>query len=227
MKNEKEIWLDSVEIKQLLEGGLFWKDIQPKISLGDKDGFKRNLKKEDVSIDDIIWEPVVNNQPIINSAPDPGSNRELNEESDQLRAILLGEENREESREQETVEDRPSITSEVIKDRQIDIKFIQEQELTKVPHAAVKEESDNIFAEDSEVKADEKDTFSGMMFRENQGTTTPKSIISSGKEDRHLDEDFYEELENERAPFGGLKLIVLLLISAAVTFGFWYYFLSR
>ena len=211
MKNEKEIWLDSEEIKQLLEGGLYWKDIETKISLGDTEGFKRNLKKEDVSIDDIIWEPVVTNQPAVNSFR-PERDHEVIEDSDQLRAILLGEE-----KQYPEKDEKASSPVEVIKDRQIDLKLFQEQEIASIPLAASQEESDQVFAEESEVMADEKDSFSDMN----------EWKVPSVEDKRHLDEDFYEELENERTPFGGLKLIALLVISAAVTFGFWNYFLSR
>ena len=192
MKNEKEIWLDQVELKQLLEGGLYWKDIETKLSAGDTEGFKRNVMKEDVSIDAIIWEPCLNKTHHGTLQEEPQT------ESDQIRAILLGEENHEEQ--------KSNLDQEVIKDRLINLDYLQEDylqeenELASVPHAAMEE--------DSEVKYEEKDVFS--------------------TEDKHFDDDddFITELENKGTPFGGLKLIVLLILSATVTFGVWYYFLN-
>lgn len=204
MKNEKEIWLDQVELKQLLEGGLYWKDIETKLSAGDTEGFKRNAMKEDVSIDAIIWEPCLNktHHEILKEEPQT--------ESDQIRAILLGEENLEEQ--------KPNLDQDVIKDRLINLNYLpedylqEENELASVPHAAAEE--------DSEVKYEEKDVFST---RDVEDQLEVKS-----REDKHFDDDddFITELENKGTPFGGLKLIVLLIVSATVTFGVWYYFLN-
>lgn len=167
MKNEKEVWLDQVELKQLLEGGLYWKDIETKLSPADNEGFKRKVPKEDVNIQE-----------------------EPQTESDQIRAILLGEEN--------------------INYLQED--YLQEEkELASVPHAAA--------GEDSEVKNEEKDAFSTF-------STSDEEDVLEVREDKHFDDDddFMRDLENKGTPFGGLKLIVLLIVSAIVTFGFWYYF---
>ncbi len=183
MKNEKEFWLEQAELKQLLEGGLFWKDIETKLSPADNEGFKRKVSKEDVNINPIVWEPYVNK-----SHPDT-LQEEPQTESDQIRAILLGEENLNYLQED----------------------YLQEEkELASVPHAAV--------GEDSEVKKEEKDAFS----------TSDEEDALKVREEKHFDDDddFMMELENKGTPFGGLKLIVLLIVTAILTFGFWYYFLS-
>ncbi|KUO64447.1 MAG: hypothetical protein APF84_10785 [Gracilibacter sp. BRH_c7a] len=208
MKNEKEIWLNPVELKQLLEGGLYWKDIETKLS---DDGFRRNALKEDVSIDDIIWEPCLNKNP----EPRQEERQEQSQESDSIRAILLGEENHKDQLE-------PDSDQELVKDRQISLNYLlEEKELATIPHAAAEEESDQIekapeveaealamYEEDSEVKYEEKDAFSS--------------------EDKHFDDDdFIMEIENKGTPFGGLKLVILLIATATITFGVWYYFLSR
>lgn len=202
MKNEKEVWLDEVELKQLLEGGLYWKDIETKLSPADSEGFKRKAPKEDVNINPIVWEPYVNK-----SHPDT-LQEEPQTESDQIRAILLGEEN--------LKEQKSDSDQEIVKDRQVNLNYLQEdylqeeKELASVPHAAV--------GEDSEVKTEEKDAFS----------TIDEEDVLKVREDKHFDDDddFMMELENKGTPFGGLKLIVLLIVTAIVTFGFWYYFLS-
>ncbi|HHV65940.1 MAG TPA: hypothetical protein GXX46_12880 [Peptococcaceae bacterium] len=41
MKKDKEIWLEPEEIQQLLEGGLYWKDIEPKLYGQDAGSVKR------------------------------------------------------------------------------------------------------------------------------------------------------------------------------------------
>lgn len=187
MKNEKEIWLDQVELKQLLEGGLYWKDIETKLSPADTEGFKRNMPKEDVSIADIIWEP-------LNQTHTEILQEEPQAEGDQIRAILLGERNNEEQ---------------------------EEEALSSVPHAAVEEE-------ESEVKHEEKDAFSSRDVVDHLQPKETYEWLTPENKDKHFDDDdFMMELEDKGTPFGGLKLIVLLIVTATVTFGAWYYFISR
>jgi hypothetical protein len=47
MMNEKEIMLNSEEIQQLLEGGLFWKDIEPKLAEENSAAFEGRLRFSD------------------------------------------------------------------------------------------------------------------------------------------------------------------------------------
>lgn len=211
MKSEKEIWLDQVELKQLLEGGLYWKDIETKLSPGSTEGFKRTVLKEDVSIDDIIWEPYVNKTYPETLQEEPQT------ESDEIRSILLGEENQEKQ--------KSDLDQEVIKDRLINLNYLQEdylqeEALASVPHAAVEE--------DSEVKYEEKDAFSSSDIATHLQPEEASSWLTPENKNKHFDDDdFMSELENKGTPFGGLKLIILLIVSATVTFGVWYYFLSR
>lgn len=209
MKNEKEIWLNPEEIKQLLEGGLYWKDIETKLSPADAEGFRRNLKKEDLSIEDIIWEPHLNKfQPEI-------LKQERDEEGNQVRAILLGEDN-------------------VIKDRQIDLSFIKvEKELASVPLAAVEEEPEirqreDILYEVNRVDFEEEgDKDFQEVYKEDSAVKDDEMNAFSNIVNKHFDDEaFMMELENKGTPFGGLKLIVLLVVTAVITFGCWYYFLS-
>ena len=225
MKSEKEIWLDPEEIKQLLEGGLYWKDIETKLSPADAEGFRRDLKKEDLSIDDIIWEPYLN---IPERKPEP------EEESDHIRAILLGEDpqqeesyqqeenNQKESYQQEKEENQQSDLNKVIKDRQINLDFLQMKELAIVPHAAMKEEDKIVFQEDERVFEED-----AKVYKEDSEVKDDEMNAFSTITNKHFDdEEFMMELENKGNPFGGLKLIIILVSTAVITFGCWYYFLN-
>lgn len=173
MKKDKEIWLEPEEIQQLLEGGLYWADIEPKLAPENADSFRRHAKIEPEE------EPGGLNQP-------QGKDWEPDEQKD-VRAILLGEENR------------------IIKDRQIDFSNLEDGvHHSFVPLAAADEERDLEWEEsNNEMKQEADNEF--------------KDIIFSSE---------IESEEDERTPFGGLKLILLLTVAAALTFGFWFYFLN-
>lgn len=169
MKKDKEIFLDPEEIQQLLEGGLYWTDIEPKLSPENADSFKRHISMEQEDADETVKSPV----PV----------REFDEETD-VRAILLGEEKIPDQMNELSLKEDDFI----VKDRQITI-----------PLAAATEKDDLENIPDNQVDNELKEY-----------------ILSSEIEP-----------EEEHTPFGGVKLIILLAAVAALTFGFWYYFLSR
>lgn len=86
MKNEKEkeIWLNPEELQQLLEGGLYWKDIEPKVALENTDSFKRPLSIDSDSDDSNVAEETF-------LFTDYTADDEENVE--ELRTLLLGDRN--------------------------------------------------------------------------------------------------------------------------------------
>jgi hypothetical protein len=175
MRKDKEIWLEAEEIQQLLEGGLYWTDIESKLSPENADSFRKHLSTEqDLEIG-------------VESKPATAI-KEASEEQD-IRAILLGEEKVQDS------EASTEALGSVVKNRQIDLsQFEEKPDGPFIPQAATTEEENPNIQEDNEFK---------------------EIMISSEIEP-----------EEEHTPFGGLKLVILLAVVAALTFGFWYYFLS-
>lgn len=172
MNNEKEILLDSEEIQQLLEGGLFWKDIEPKLSHDNPVSFQRRMIFSDQSLNDKEEDKEVARE-VINFYAETDI-----DDDKKVRAILLGENN-------------------IIKDRQIDLSHIQEVSAASGDEGTeadiIKETNQNFSAND------------------------PDSVLI-----------FSNELDNNEQPsFRGWKLVVLMIIVAVLTFGFWFYFLGR
>jgi hypothetical protein len=133
MTKEREIWLDPEEIQMLLEGGLYWNDIESKFSKDNADLLKRRIDKEHtLDIDEIIREASVSknsgdyknkssNEPGVDITEPHIDTTESHNEED-VRAILLGE-NRPPVRNPE-IEKNSYDT--VMKDRQIDFSHMQE-----------------------------------------------------------------------------------------------------
>jgi len=227
MKNKKEIWLNPEELKQLLEGGLYWKDIESKIYDGEAGSFNRNLKKEDLKIEHINWEQVETSR----QQEQIEQQEQKNENEDELaRSILLGEE-----RSQDTPADQGSQNS-VLKDRQINFAYFQE-ELTDIPHAAVgDEEETKLFGSENfpERENGDLDVIAGTSYQEdsdllkdNMNDESPANTDNSFiAEEEFL---FSRDMESKEGSsiFSGLKLVLLLVITAALTFCLWFYFIGR
>jgi len=221
MKNEKEILLNTEEIQKLLEGGLFWKDIETKTVLPDIDSIKRNIKDDTEETENIqcktMEEKITENI------------REYEEERE-LRAVLLGEQS-------------------VIKDRQINLNYIQEKLIPDEAEAsdelaAVMEEAElqkdldidgdkgisgNICEDNNSDKVEDSDEFDDSRPREEEGISFTDRSRFDDYFNNNAEEDILEEdTEFQEKPFlSGWKLVVLMGLVAAVTFGFWYYFLSH
>lgn len=214
MKNKKEIWLNPEEIKQLLEGGLFWKDIEPKLYEGESGSFSRDLKKEDLSIDDINWEEADKYK-----QQEQVQQQEHLNEDEQARLILLGE---------EKIEDAPTDQggqNPVLKDRQINFDYFQEKkELHNIPYAAAAEEDQTNFFTEKDVPEKENEDI-GVIFEENKEEEDEADESFFAQEEKFL---FSRDIEPEegRSVFSGLKLVLLLVITAALTFCLWFYFVG-
>lgn len=194
MKKEQEILLNPEEIQQLLEGGLYWRDIQPKLSPENSDNFRRHLSiDEDSDIDEIK---------ISEDIP-----KEIEEEKD-VRAILLGEE-KPIPLAAASEEDNTAGEEEIIKKRLF--RYVSEEQATEV-------ETESI----SDIKNEH--TVPNVMLNNRDSLYKKNEFRDNEFKDIFNDDD---EPEEERSPFGGLKLIILLAIVAAATFGFWYYFLTK
>lgn len=189
MKKEREIWLKPEEIQQLLEGGLYWKDIEAKLSPEgrsitiEKDERTAGIKENEGLIGEEETEAVHGERRLEVAAQEP--------ESEQVRAILLGE-----------MEKEP-----VIKDRQIQIEQLREE---------VEETCSSIAATGSEDIITDKVSAKESSVEEN--------AVSANNEFKEL--IFNKPEEEERPVFGGFKLVLLLIAVAALTFGFWYYYVS-
>lgn len=267
MKKDKEIWLDPEEIQQLLEGGLYWIDVESKISPENANSIKKQLNMDqDFDIEGISKPTLVIGQP--------------DDEEKDVRAILLGQDKLQARRAELSAQGFDPI----IKNRQIDISNVEERlHSSFMPEAAATEEDfqeikaqeelflgkgqeesfidkeqeelfideeqseekvafsdrdgseenllkERLFAVDSEeekeVGLDERSCFSH--FDDDEDTldiSIPSHQVDNELKDFILSNELEPE-EEEQASFGGLKLIILLAVVAALTFGFWYYFLS-
>ncbi len=194
MKNEKEILLNPGEIQQLLEGGLYWKDIESKLSLENEDSFKRCLNLEDDSETKVIT----------NITQDVKSS----EEGKEVRAVLLGEDS-------------------IVKDRQINLSHIQEEFSGSYNQQAGTTESSGK-GSDYDYKYLDENKYGDKFEHETDEETL---FISDLKEEtgvRTEDIVFSNEIGFKEEPsLRGWKLVLLMGIVAIITFGFWYYFLSR
>ncbi|RNC28543.1 MAG: hypothetical protein AWM53_01523 [Candidatus Dichloromethanomonas elyunquensis] len=198
MKNEKEIWLDTEEIKQLLEGGLYWNDIESKFSDHKRHSIQRPLD-QDASLDIDIEEKAQ-------------LMKEYDEED--VRAILLGE-----------VKDLDQLNDPLLKgnasvvaDRQINLSHVEEElEHPFFAESASAEEEKRIQTGNNEIEeSSETQIFRNELFPNEEKDSEFKEMI------------FSNEIGSEEGPsFGGKKLIVILIVVGIITFGFWYYFLSR
>lgn len=263
MSKEKEIWLDPEELQQLLEGGLYWNDIESKFSKENADLLKRRIDKEDtLDVDEIIREASFSSTFADNknkSSNEPGVDIPESHNEEDVRAILLGE-NRTPAKNPEIEQDSYNT---VIKDRQIDFSHMQEdlQRSFLSQAAASREETmektgkeailigaeeqeayeerqmrQELYGlaplEESEVSRDEKDNFSGLGVQAEYTAARPNNQQAiNQKPDQPFknstySDEFEDELEERGSPFGGLKLVILLIAVALITFGFWYYFIS-
>jgi len=185
MKKEKEIWLDPDEIKQLLEGGLYWNDIEPKFSPENIQEIKRSLGKDDMM-----------------DAEKVEMESGQSDEEEDVRAILLGE--------------SFALQSDTI---EVDKKNAQEAE--NVQPKAYDVEIIGGAAEENRVEDRRNDPVDS------------KEEMEVGFEEKNSFGDIKEiiledGIEEEQTPFlGGLKLVLLLIVAAATTFGFWFYFINR
>ncbi|NLM21787.1 MAG: hypothetical protein GX207_08580 [Peptococcaceae bacterium] len=184
-ENEKEILLNPEEIQQLLEGGLYWKDIEPKLAPENSVTINRQLP---VDNEEINPEPKAKHDQIEHdhATQDIVNNFIDSDEDKKVRAILLGE-------------------SKIIKDRQIDLSHIQEISATSEPEAM-------------QTEGDKKQNQDEVPEKE-------KNFFLDDTENVML---FSNEIDNNSEPFfKGWKLILLMIVVAALTFGFWFYFLGR
>lgn len=198
-ENEKEILLNPEEIQQLLEGGLYWKDIEPKLApenfvtinrqlsideeeISEEPKAKHEIAKHEIAKHDQVEHDHAT-QDIVNNFMD-------SDEDKKVRAILLGESN-------------------IIKDRQIDLSHMREISATT----------------DTEVmgtEKDEKDQNDNLDEAQERG----KDFFLDDTENVMLFSN--EIIDNKSEPFfRGWKLILLMIVVAALTFGFWFYFLGR
>lgn len=243
MKKDKEIWLEPEEIQQLLEGGLYWKDIESKLSQENADSFKRHISVErDMDDDSTFARDSIFSEPV--------------EEKD-VRAILLGEDKTYEleKADEQAVIDEPQ--EEVIEEHEklFSIESIPEAQglddmVPEEEDMILKERTDtdrselNLFQERPIVKdrqinfsrAEEELQFA--FVSETAASNDEPPSLEETMEDpiltQTIDNEFKdfltsepEEEEEKRTPFGGLKLILLLVIAIGLTFGFWTYFVGR
>ena len=193
-ENEKEILLNPEEIQQLLEGGLYWKDIEPKLApenfvtinrqlsvdeeeISEEPKAKHEIAKHEIAKHDQVEHDHAT-QDIVNNFMD-------SDEDKKVRAILLGESN-------------------IIKDRQIDLSHMREISATT----------------DTEVmgtEKDEKDQNDNLDEAQERG----KDFFLDDTENVMLFSN--EIIDNKSEPFfRGWKLILLMIVVAALTFGFWF-----
>lgn len=234
MKKEQEILLDPEEIQQLLEGGLYWNDIQPKLSPENIDAIKRQLNlDEDLEIDQIKRSTTIE--------------EECDDEKD-VREILLGED-----KAQSRTNDSPDKGFEpVIKNRQINLsqmeaaiteetlseESLSDKTLLKGTLPEDMQEEENLIRrklfgtdsdEEAEVSCEEKNRFFHLNERSADETGTGEDRSSKVFADNELKDMILNdeiEVEEEHTSFGGLKVILLLVVVAFLTFGFWYYFIN-
>jgi len=235
MKKEREILLAPEEIQQLLEGGLYWKDISSRLSSASSNDFPSLNIKEDLDLEEVTRSLTAANE---------------DEEEKSVRAILFGENKKytesaaDVSFEAETEpEPEPELTTQkdtavrtedaVVINRQIDLSRMEAdlkaQPLSELKEQPIPAEPKPILNESKPVLDEPKPVLDEPypfldepeVDNEFKSILTEQNVTTEEKE-QELD----EEEEEERTPFGGLKLIILLVVVAALTFAFWYYFLD-
>ena len=221
MKNQKEILLNPEEILQLLEGGLYWKDIETKV---EERAVKRKLdlgEEEKGKAMESFPETAANEAAALvgpESQDDLASDIQYHN-----KAFEKLEEKDPEEVEQEAVRDiLLGERQEILKDRQIDLTQIQElakplreQATSTDLEDTYPEERDPIIAErsrsteettgnnaspgiDTEINKEEKDRFT--------------EYIKSMYADDETGDIFDEEIEDFREPFWrGWRLLLLML----------------
>lgn len=253
MKNDKkkEIWLDPEELRQLLEGGLYWKDIEPKLSEENAESIRRQLSLEDeADINDGAIDEYDQNTGEFDQtngeygrtagkSPEedqaeagPVFAGDSDEDNEEIRTILLGDQNSGQDELQRlfisqaaSLEDdfnemkNPAETSPDSFSPLADTEAVDD--LNKADEAYNAEDTamnptDLGTLEETEVGAEERSRFSDL-----------NSYIMNSKNDPSADDDDDLDFEFEqKSGFGGLKLVILVVIVAAVTFGLWYFFIS-
>lgn len=208
---DKEIWLGSEEIQLLLEGGLYWNDIEPKVTVK-KDFLKDSPRLESDSQQDNKHQDYI--QLFDEECDGEVSSIPIGQNTRRMHAEITPEMNNPEITQEMNQEMNQEITPE-IKDRQIDLSNLNEKSgRTFAPDAGVFEHE----YQDLEFDKAESDV----------GTEERNALISMyGPEDiPEVNVSWVGELEGEASPFlSGYKLIILLTGVALLTFGFWYYFL--
>jgi hypothetical protein len=256
MKNDKkkEIWLNPEELRQLLEGGLYWKDIEPKLSEENAESIRRQFSPEgDADINDFTinehdqddgeYDRPTGKFPEEDQAEaGPVFTGDLDENNEEIRTILLGDQNlgqdelqrlfisqaaslEDDFNEIESISEinDPVKTSPDSFGPLTDIEAADG--LNKANEAYNAEDTtmtlerptDLGMLEETEVGAEERSRFSDL----NSYIINSKNNLSPDDDD---DLDFGLE---QKSSFGGLKLVILVIIVAAITFGLWYFFISK
>ncbi|MCM1564777.1 MAG: hypothetical protein NC238_02240 [Dehalobacter sp.] len=262
MKNDKkkEIWLDPEELRQLLEGGLYWKDIEPKLSEENAESIRRQFSLEDeADINDSAMDEYDQNTGEFDQtngeygrtarkSPEedqaeagPVFAGDSDEDNEEIRTILLGDQNSGQDELQRlfisqaaSLEDdfngiegiseindpaetspnsfSPLADTEAVDDLNKADEAYNAEDTAMIP----KRPTDLGTLEETEVGAEERSRFSDL-----------NSYIMNSKNDPSADDDDDLDFEFEqKSGFGGLKLVILVAIVAAVTFGLWYFFIS-
>ncbi len=206
MKNEKEIWLNPEDVQQLLEGGLYWKDIEPKLSPENLDSFRRQAISDELEIEEVTRDASENKKAL------PGNETRKSEENDEVRAILLGEMSLAATAEPEG--DKDALEGQA--------GFEEDSLVRTSEHASIHSD------DETEVSYEEKNRFLNLGSEEDTLNPGNRGIFSNDSQPIH-DEDGDEDEDDEESSkaLGGLKLVILLAVVASLTFGFWYYYLSK
>jgi len=256
MKNDKkkEIWLNPEELRQLLEGGLYWKDIEPKLSEENVESIRRQFSPEDDADindstinehdqDDGEYDRTAGKFPEEDQAEaGPVFTGDLDEDNEEIRTILLGDQNLGQDELQRLFISQAAS----LEDDFNEIESISEindpvktsldsfSPLTDIEAADGLNKADEAYnAEDSTMTL-ERPTDLGMLEETEVGAeersrfSDLNSYIMNSKNDPSPDDD--DDLDfgfEQKSSFGGLKLVILVVIVAAVTFGLWYFFISK
>ncbi len=252
MKREKEIWLDPEEIQQLLEGGLYWNDIEQKSFPDGAESLRSTIEEDGTDIQGIIREaPSIRNIIMESSSTDIVTKQPVEEED--VRAILLGEGRSQLKEYQPEVQAPLEQSNSLYKDRQIDFSHIQEDiQRPFMAHAVATQEEDGFQVEEKEPLLgldDQEDSPSetsndlacGESFSLNDDQEAEvgsdekisftnlsgrQSEQSMTKDNEIKDIILSSEIEpvEERPSFGGFKLVFLIAIVAATVFGLWVWY---
>lgn len=229
MIKEKEILLNPEELERLLDGGLYWKDIENKIldETETRKQFKDEVTSEKARIksDNLVKR-------------ETAASKERENDDGEVRSVLLGDDslpkNQSEakaiSEEQFADSGQEEIRFNKNLNRQININYTASEDFILMEK---KEES----------KIDEG--------KDKSLQNTPTESVDEGVDNNYFSEDKSEEavsdlfnetdfvnsdfqsIINENSPqkasplLSGLKLVILLIAVAAATFGFWYYYIGK
>jgi len=206
MKKEREILLAPEEIQQLLEGGLYWKDISARLSPVKSTDQDMDMKEE-LDLEEVTRSLTAASE---------------DEEEKSLRAILFGEDKK-------YTESAAEIDFNAEPEPEPEPDFAAEKDtpIRKEDEVVINRQID-LSRMEADLKAQSpSDLKTEPILNDPEVDNEFKSILNEQNNvERQQDQETELDEEEESTAFGGLKLIILLIVVAALTFAFWYYFLD-